>query len=205
MEITWFGQSCCRLDDTNITIVTDPYDEETGQMLHHFEADVVAISHPELAKERGTYRIIDRPGEYEIQDVFITAITIHPPEAEAASPEERSSLIFVFEFEDLVICYLGRIRMVPSQQHIEGLESIDVLLIPVGGGLSLNAAQASELIRLIEPSIVIPIYYQQPGSMISLEPLDKFLKEMGQSQKESHPRLRIRRSNLPLELSLIHI
>jgi L-ascorbate metabolism protein UlaG (beta-lactamase superfamily) len=49
---------------------------------------------------------------------------------------------------------------VPSQTQIEALEIVNVLLVPVGGGNSLNAAQAAELVSMLEPNIVVPMHYQ---------------------------------------------
>jgi len=54
-----------------------------------------------------------------------------------------------------------------------------VLLVPVGAGTSLNAAKAAELVSMIEPNVVIPMHYELPGLKTKLDPLEKFLKEMG--------------------------
>jgi len=72
--------------------------------------------------------------------------------------------VFLFEFEDITICHLGDLDHVPTQAQVEeSLGEVDVLLVPVGGGESLNAAQASEVISLLEPHIVIPMHYRVKG------------------------------------------
>jgi L-ascorbate metabolism protein UlaG (beta-lactamase superfamily) len=63
----------------------------------------------------------------------------------------------------------------------------------------LNAAKAAEVISLIEPNIVIPMHYATSDSKISLDPLNKFIKEMGLSNPEELPSLKVTRSGLPDE------
>jgi L-ascorbate metabolism protein UlaG (beta-lactamase superfamily) len=92
---------------------------------------------------------------------------------------------------------------VPTQSEIESLGTINVALVPVGGGGGLNAAKAAEVISLIEPNIVIPMHYATPASKISLDPLNKFLKEMGLSKLEPQPSLKATRSGLPDETKVI--
>ena len=59
--------------------------------------------------------------------------------------------LFLFDFGDLTVAHLGDMAKVPTQTKIEALEQVDVLLVPVGGGNSLNAAQAAELVSMLEP------------------------------------------------------
>ena len=69
--------------------------------------------------------------------------------------------------------------------------------MPVGGGKSLSAAQAAEVVALIEPHYIIPMHYEMPGLHFSLEPVDKFLKAMGVSKVNEAETLRITMSDLP--------
>ncbi len=208
MEIIWFGHACCVLKNGAATLVTDPYDDSLGLNLPELEADIVTVSHNNprhnaVHTVQGPHKVVNRPGEYEIKGVFISGHIISPPETDRSPDADAQNVVFVCEIDDITVCHLGDIRCVPTQSQVEALNSIDVLLIPVGGGRSLNAVQASELISIIDPSIVVPIHYHLPGINISLDPLDKFLKEIGHSQLETRPRLRLRRSTLPSERQLV--
>ena len=86
---------------------------------------------------------------------------------------------------------------VPSQTQIEDLEEVDILLIPIGAGNSLNAAQASELVSMIEPKIVIPMHYNIPNLKLELEGVERFLNEMGVTEPKEESSLKISSSNLP--------
>jgi L-ascorbate metabolism protein UlaG (beta-lactamase superfamily) len=92
---------------------------------------------------------------------------------------------------------------VPAQTQIEPLEQVHILLVPVGGGKSLNAAQAAELISMLEPNIVIPMHYKLPGLTLDLETVDRFLKEMGVVEPKQEETLKISLSNLPEETEIV--
>lgn len=179
MEITWYGMSCFRITERkHATIVTDPYSTDLGLGELKLKADVVTTSHDapghnHLAAVSGMEHILDGPGEYEIGSVFITGIPT------PSKNGKFNNVIYVFDYNGLTVAHLGDIGEVPSQKQIEDLELVNVLLVPVGGGSSLNAARAAELVSMIEPNIVIPMHYQIPGLKTKLDPLDKFLKEMG--------------------------
>ena len=67
--------------------------------------------------------------------------------------------LIVFDMDGISVAHLGDIEQVPEQKEIEALGQVNILLTPVGGGNSLNAAQAAELVSLFEPNIVVPMHY----------------------------------------------
>jgi L-ascorbate metabolism protein UlaG (beta-lactamase superfamily) len=205
MEITWFGHSCFRLRDRDVSVVTDPFDSSLGLPLPNVRADIVTISHDHphhnyLATVKGEHRVVDSPGEYEIRSVFITGIATYPTRRSTEGPAPERNLIFVFEFDGLSVCHLGDLAQVPTQTQVEALSEVDVLMVPVGGAAnSLNAAQAAEIVSLIEPSIVIPMHFRADAADAKTDPVDKFLKEMGVGRVEPVDGLRVTESSLPPE------
>ena len=77
------------------------------------------------------------------------------------------------------VCHLGDLGQPLTANQIEEIGSVDVLLIPVGGGTTISASQAAALVRSMEPKIVIPMHYKTPALTKELDTVDKFLKEMG--------------------------
>ncbi len=207
MEILWHGHACFEISTSATTLITDPFHESLGLPFPHpIRADIVTVSHNSPhhnATHRidGTFKIVNRPGEYEIKEAFIIGSALYPPTAKKTA--EPRNIVFLFEMDDVTVCHLGDIRHVPTQSQLETFENVDILLLPVGNGKSLTAAQASETISLIEPSIVIPMHYALPGITIPLEPLDKFVKEMGLPATEAQPKLKISKSNLPEETQTV--
>ncbi len=105
--------------------------------------------------------------------------------------------------DDIVICHLGDLNHVPNQNQVEDMDNIDVLMVPVGDHQALSAAQAAEVISLIEPYVVIPMHYRLPGLTIKLDPVSKFLKELGVANIEAMSSLKLRKSNLPEETQIV--
>lgn len=203
MEITWYGLSCFRLTERGLaTVVTDPYDHRVvGFSPLKLRGDIVTISHaaPGHSFEsavKSKQRVIEGPGEYEIGSVFITAVQTN---GKKRAEDELPNTLCVFDYNGVTVAHLGDLSRVPSQAQVEALGNVNVALVPVGGGRGLNAAKAAEVVSLIEPGIVIPMHYSMPQGKLELDPLDKFLKEMGLGQVEPQPSLKITRSSVPTE------
>ena len=212
MEITWYGHSCFRLTERSYaTVVTDPYDNKSiGYDALRLKSDIVTVSHDAPGHNntdavKGTSHVIDGPGEFEIGGVFITGVQSDSGGSSKKKNKENSprNTIYVFDYDGITVAHLGDLNTTPSQAEIESLGTVNVVLVPVGGGGGLNAAKAAEVISLIEPNLVIPMHYSTPASKLSLDSLNKFVKEMGLSKPETQPSLKVTRSGLPNETHVV--
>jgi len=212
MEITWYGHSCFRLTERSYaTVVTDPFDNKAiGYDALKLKADIVTVSHNAPGHDnadavKGTSHVIDGAGEFEIGGVFITGVSTDGGAGGKKKKNEASArnTVYVFDYDGITVAHLGDLQQVPTQSEIESLGTINVALVPVGGGGGLNAAKAAEVISLIEPNIVIPMHYATPAAKVSLESLNKFVKEMGLSKPETQPSLKVTRSSLPDETHVV--
>jgi L-ascorbate metabolism protein UlaG (beta-lactamase superfamily) len=104
--------------------------------------------------------------------------------------------------DDLVICHLGDLGHTLQEEQLEEVADADLLLIPISGQHTLNAAQAAEVISQIEPRIVIPMHYR-PSSEGAPEPLDKFCREMGVEAIHPQPKFVVNRGTLPAEMQIV--
>lgn len=205
MDITWYGHSCFRLTERNkIAVVTDPFSDSIGLPPLKLKADVVTISHDEpghnyAAAVKGDVHTLTGPGEYEIGGLFITGVPLHFVDETTA----RSNIAYLFEYDNLTVLHLGDLAHIPDQSTIEAMGVVNVLLMPVGGGNGLRAAQAAEVVALIEPNFVVPMHYALPGLKFELDPVDKFLKAMGAGKVQEVEVLRITNSDLQSEQSQV--
>jgi L-ascorbate metabolism protein UlaG (beta-lactamase superfamily) len=208
VDIDWFGHSCFRLREGGVTLVLDPYDKSIGYNMPRIRADIVTVSHNSpghtgVAAIKGESKVLARAGEYEVKGVFITGVQTWRKAGVQGEPKEEN-VVFVFEFNDLTVCHLGDLSQVLTQAQVEALPNIDILMVPVGGGTALNADEAAEVISMVEPHIVIPMHYETPlETVVKLDPLGKFLKEMGVSEHAPQESLKVSHSDLPEETQVV--
>src|SRR6266542_1677285 len=213
MEITWYGHSCFRLTERNYaTVVTDPFDNKSiGYDSLRLKSDIVTVSHDapgynNTDSVKGVSHVIDGAGEFEIGGVFITGVQTDGGGSGKKKAKENKGIrntVYVFDYDGITVAHLGDLKEVPTQSEVESLGTINVALVPVGGGGGLNAAKAAEVISLIEPNLVIPMHYATPAAKVSLDALNKFIKEMGLSKAETQPSLKVSRSSLPDETHVV--
>ena len=205
MIITWQGHSCFKIQDKmgtdGVTLVTDPFNKEVGLKVPNFEADIVTVSHDHADHNntsalRGTPFIIDCAGEYDYKGILVEGIDSFHDDKKGA--ERGSNIIYRIEVDDISVAHLGDLGSVLDNAQLEKLVGTDVLLIPVGGKYTLDAKAAVEVISQIEPRIVIPMHYKTEGLKIDLDPIEKFIKEIGLTPTYEE-KLKISKKDLPVE------
>ena len=200
MDINWLGHSCFRIKGSQAIVITDPYPPNLGYSLGKATANIVTVSHQHPGHSHtqgidGKPKLVTRPGEYEISGVLIIGIaSFHDNEEGKARGKNTAYLI---EVDEVSICHLGDLGHVLTAEQVEQLENVDVLLLPVGGVSTINAPMAAEVVRQVEPKVVIPMHYKTPVLKRELEPVDRFLKEMGVKEVDSQPKLSFTKPSLP--------
>ena len=196
MEITWLGHSCFRIKGSRTTVITDPYSSDLGYSLGKQTADIVTVSHqhPGHSNTRainGSPKIFSRAGEYEISGVLLLG---EPTFHDAEEGKKRGkNTVFLIHIDDVSICHLGDLGHVLNSKQVEDLDNINILMIPVGGVSTIAAAQAAQVVRLLEPKIVIPMHYKTPALKRELESADAFLKEMAVKDLSAQTKLMVTR------------
>lgn len=206
MDITWLGHSCFKLKGSHATVITDPYSPEIGYSMGKNTASIVTVSHPHPGHSYaqgvgGEPKVVSRPGEYEIGGVLIIGIaTFHDKEG---GKQRGKNTAYLMEIDEITVCHLGDLGHVLTGEQVEEIDDVDVLLLPVGGVATINAATAAEVVRQIEPKIVIPMHYQTPALKMELDPVEKFLKEIGAKPVEPLAKLSLSKSSLPLSTQVV--
>lgn len=205
-KIMWAGQSCFNISVSNsrdhtADIVIDPFDEKIGLKVPNFSADILLVSHQHYDHNntkavKGTPFFIEGPGEYEVKGVFIQGISSFHDNKEGK--ERGFNTIYTIEAEGLRFCHLGDLGQSQlTDEQLEKIGNVDVLMIPVGGTYTIDSAEAQKIISQIEPRIVIPMHYELPKLKIKLDGVGKFLKAMGKTSVASQDKFVIKSSNLP--------
>ncbi len=202
MEITWLGRTCFRLRGRGATVVTDPCPPESGYRIGKPKCDIVTLGRrddQDYSWTDGVHwndgsRVLDAPGEYEVGGVLITGIG-------TGAPEPGRNVAFAIEIDGIRILHLGLPSASPTAAVLKGIEGVDVLLMPVGGGISLSGSAVTDIMETLDPHIAVPMHYKTPVETAELDFLDAFLKETG-LKLEPQDKLQVTRSSVPEELTV---
>jgi L-ascorbate metabolism protein UlaG (beta-lactamase superfamily) len=206
MQIQYYGQSCFKITTKpagratdDIVLFFDPFGKELGIRPPQGQAEVVFVSHDHFDHNnvealKGDPVIINTPGEYAVKGINVIGLDSFHDLEEGA--KKGRSTIFILEVEDLKICHLGDLGSELSGKQLEEIDGVDVLFIPVGGNHTIDGKKAAELIRKIEPVIVIPMHYKVEGSTAEIANLEKFCTEIGNCPKEKTAKLNLKKKDL---------
>jgi len=168
-------------------------------------ADIVTISSSSPAFAKGTDgvsgepKLLRGPGDYEVKQVLVTGMP--------TSRNGTRSVAFFLDFAGLTVGHLGELGQVPASAGGEELGDIDVLLAPVSGPHIPDVSRIAEVISQLDPRIVVPMLYSDEGlrseQAESLEPVDRFLKELGINDPEVTDTLKLSKSSLPEETQVV--
>lgn len=194
MVISYQDAQSFKVQFGDTTLAFDPVSKKSKYRANNFGADIALISlnHPDMngveQVNRGDKQafIVNGPGEYEIQGIFIKGL-LSSSNYDGAS---RLNTIYTVNFENINLCFLGALGDIdiPTETK-EGIDGVDILFVPIGGGGVLSPAEAYKLAVSLEPSIIIPMNYDEKS-------LKAFLKESGNEKIESTERLTIKKKDL---------
>lgn len=191
MDIIYLGHSAFKISGKNGTVVTDPFDPEmVGLKFPSVKADLVTISHDHKDHNRsdlveGSRKVISGPGEYEVGGISIIGIGSYHDDKKGV--ERGKNTMYVIEMDSLRIAHLGDLGHKLTEEAVNKLGDIDILMVPVGGVFTIDAAGAVDVTRAIEPNIIIPMHYKMDGmndSFTGLSPVDDFVKAIGTNKEE---------------------
>jgi L-ascorbate metabolism protein UlaG (beta-lactamase superfamily) len=209
MEIQHIAHSSFKLKTGVATVILDPFTSDHPNLKLKFpkiDADIVTVSHDHhdhngIEGVSGNPFVIHGPGEYEIKGVHVFGFQTYHDEKKG---EERGrNTVFAIEAEGLTLVHLGDLGHLLENKLVEDLGDVDVLMIPVGGTYTIDAAKATDVVRQIEPKIVIPMHYKNPVSDLTLDPVENFCKEMGVEAPEHLDKLKITKDKLPEDTKVV--
>lgn len=202
MNITWYGQSCFKLESKGLSILIDPFKKEIGLKPPRLNDNIYLITHDHFDHNNiegvgPEAFIISGPGEYEKSGVYVEGIKSYHDNLEGK--ERGLNTIYTIKFEEIKLCHLGDLGQYKlTDGQIESIGDIDILFIPIGGVYTIDAVQATEIVKEIEPKIIIPMHYHIPGLNIKIDGPQKFIKEIGLKPEEIEV-YKINKKTLPAE------
>jgi L-ascorbate metabolism protein UlaG (beta-lactamase superfamily) len=207
MDITWLGHASFKIKGKVATVVTDPFEDQIGFKLPKAEADIVTVSHDHYDHNAsslvaGDPFVVDGPGEYEIKGVNIIGVSSFHDNKKGQ--DRGKNTMFNLRVDGVNITHLGDLGQDElTSEQIDSLGNVDILMVPAGGVYTIDASIAAKIVASLESSIIIPMHFQDKDSKLDLEPVEKFLKEMGKEDVQSVNKLSITKERLPTEPQVV--
>jgi hypothetical protein len=206
MELEYKGGNSIVITHKKAEIVTDPKLSDIGLKDQGAHAAVQLLTQQRFAAPHSDEAIaIDGPGEYEVNNCSIWGIAAR---THLAPEGPKTATMYRLDLEDITVAILGHIAPKLDEAQLEAIGVVDVLVIPVGGfGYTLEPKQAVDLVRAIEPKIVVPVHYADDGVTYEVPqaPLEDFLKELGTPAEEPVNKLKLKSGQLPEKLTVYQI
>jgi L-ascorbate metabolism protein UlaG (beta-lactamase superfamily) len=206
-EIEYKGGNCVIVSSKKTTITVDSNLSLLG-LKDLKEKDAVELATEErfAANPADVRMVIESPGEYEVGDFTIKGVAAQR-HIDVESDEKRSTM-YKIESTEARIAVIGNIAPKVSDEQLEALGVVDVLVLPVGGnGYTLDATSAVSIVRQVEPKVVIPVHYADTALRYEVpqDTLDTFVKELG-SPVETTNKFKVKSSTtLPTVLTVVEL
>lgn len=212
MEILFLGHSSFHIKTKTSSIVTDPFDPNMlGIRFPKVDADIVTVSHAHDDHDKselvgGVKKVIMGPGEYEINGISVIGFSSFHDDKKGV--ERGKNTIYVYETEGLRVAHLGDLGHDLSEETVEDMGEIDVLMVPVGGTFTLGPKEAADVVRRIEPKIIIPMHYQMAGlnpqTFGELKTEEAFVTELGLGMTNDK-KLVVKADTLPVDSQIVTV
>ncbi len=179
MKLTWIGHSCFKLEKDGYSIIMDPYADGSvpGCKPVRETADLVLCSH-----EHGDHNYRDgvtltgrAGGPFAVERID----TYHD---DVMGAKRGSNQIFIISDGEDRVAHLGDLGCDLEPEQVEKLKGLDVVMIPIGGFYTIDAKQAAEIVRQLNPRIVIPMHYRSEAGGFGYDVIgtvEEFAAEMG--------------------------
>lgn len=192
MHISWFGNTAVKIQakpfDKDVIVVIDTYKPAKGSFPRSLAPNIGLFSRGQKNSITlsGDPFILDTPGECETNGVLISTVQGH----------EEDEIMLRVDVEGMSIAHLGMTSKQLTDQQLEVLSDVDILIVPVGGNNCYDPEQAVKAVNSIEPRVVIPVAFKSDNDD-KAKPVNNFLKEMGISNGAPEKKVIIKKKDLP--------
>ncbi len=204
MKISWLGHASFLIESGGKKLITDPFNEKLGYPPYDEEVDIATVSHEHWDHSatdilKGNPVVVKGTGEFNVGGFQIIGFsTFH----DKSSGKKRGiNTVYKICIEGINLLHMGDLGHLLSPEQYLGLGKVDLLLLPVGGVYTVDADEAYQIVKAINPAVVIPMHFNTPHLCFKLDPVEQFTSKFDQVIKQ--PFLEITADKLPEQVEII--
>ncbi len=203
MKIKYLGHAAFLITtEGGVKIITDPYAPMERIKLAPITetADIVTASHSHgdhsnVACVKGNPQCIMGPGKWNIKGVEIQGIAAFHDNA--GGIKAGPNTIYCFSADGLKVCHMGDLGHMPDDSQIAAMGKVDVLLTPMAGNYTIDAATATRLMDKLKPAVTVPMHYRSVKVDYPVETVDSFIKDKKNVKKPDSSEIDVTKGKLP--------
>ena len=202
MELQYHGANCISILTKKVRVVIDDNLSQVGLKSIIKPEDVTIYTNTQ-DNYQDSRLVISDPGEYEVSEVSVFGI---PARSHMDEKGQESATIFKIQYEDIRVGVVGHIHPDISEEYIEELGAVDILVVPVGGnGYTLDGIGALSVIKKFDPKVVIPTHYADSKITypVPQQDLAEALKGLSMEPNDTLSKFKPKSSDLIDGLSLV--
>jgi L-ascorbate metabolism protein UlaG (beta-lactamase superfamily) len=208
MRVKWLGHAAFLVTANDGTrIVTDPYGDYASLSYKPIqeEADIVVVSHDHGdhvgGKVKGNPKKVTGAGSKKVGGIEFRGLdTYHDT---SKGKERGRNTVFRFNVDGVRICHLGDLGHELAQSEVNEIGPVDVLMIPVGGLYTIDAATATKISEQLKPKVTIPMHYKTDKCTLPISGVDEFLKGKSGIRKLDSSEIEVKAGSLPQTAEIV--
>jgi L-ascorbate metabolism protein UlaG (beta-lactamase superfamily) len=209
MKIKWLGHAAFLItSDAGIKIITDPY--ATTPTITYGEikesADIVTVSHghsdhSNVAAVQGNPVVVKEAAPAEIKGMKFSATSTYHDNA--GGSQRGSNIVFCFEVDGVRVCHLGDLGHPLSDKQVAEIGKVDILLVPVGGGPTIDPKVASEVCSKLAPKVILPMHYKNDKCPFPAFGVEEFIEGKAGVTRLDTSEVEFKQGELPATTQII--
>jgi L-ascorbate metabolism protein UlaG (beta-lactamase superfamily) len=211
MKIQWLGHACFLLtSDSGTRIITDPYKPGAFGLDYApiaAEADVVAVTHEhadhnDVGGVKGKPQVVRGAGAHEAKGIRVKGVATYHDTSKGSQRGENT--IFCIAVDGVTICHVGDLGHDLDDRTVAEVGPVDVLLVPVGGNFTVDAAVANRVCDRLKPKLVIPMHFQNDRCPnFPVTGVDDFVALRSSVKRLEGTELTVRKEDLPATVETV--
>lgn len=182
MQLIWYGHSCFIIKtNEGKKILIDPFDKSLGYNIDFPKCDLITISHSHfdhsyINQINTKTKIINTSGNFDLE--FLQLKGINSFHDDYNGIKRGNNIIYIYKFNNITLAHLGDLGTIPPEPILNELNSLDFILIPIGGNFTLDGKRAANLCKMLIPKYIIPMHYKTPFTNLKLDDCKDFIISM---------------------------